>query len=948
MTFSIGQRWASHTETQLGLGIITQVDGRMIQISFPASGETRVYASDSAPLTRINYGQGDRIVNMNEESFTIDTVEEKNGLYIYQVTDEHGANTTLDEIDLSCFVQFTSPQQRLFNGQVDKNKAFDLRLKTLMLANEQQQSPVKGLIGNRTELLEHQIYIANEVAKRHAPRVLLADEVGLGKTIEAGMILHYQLQSGQASRILILVPDSLVHQWLVEMHRRFNLGFSIYSQERLNDNIEAGFDNPFDAEQLILCPLSLLTENTDYAQFACESHWDVVVVDEAHHLLWSEANSSLEYKVVESLAANCEGLLLLTATPEQIGLEGHFARLRLLDPDRFHSLDQFKDEQSQYANINKWVTALQRDGLTEQLKTQFNGLVDEQTLASNDSSLIIEQLLDRHGTGRVFFRNTRSAVKGFPQRLPHFYPLELPEEYKSIDDEATATSERLYPERRFGGDDWLTIDPRVQWLVDTLKTHKKEKVLVICHHASTALTLDHYLNQKVGIRSTAFYEGLSLIERDRAAAYFAEGSDDIESWSMGAQVLICSEIGSEGRNFQFAHHLVLFDLPYNPDLLEQRIGRLDRIGQKQDIEIHVPYLQHSAQAVICDFYHRGMKLFQRSCSVAVTIFEAFQKEIDQYILSPQQLVADARSFEVLLTKAHQQTESKLTEMQAGRDKLIELNSCKPAEAQALIANIEANENSQKLEEYMEEIFDHFAIESEYHSENSLVIHATDRTQLQLPGIKDEGNTITFRRDKAVVREDMDFLSWEHPMVREAMEVVYKNELGNATLATISVKGLPQGALLLEAVYAINTIAEKELQLHRYLPLSPTRYVLTQQHKDFASVLTQDKLSALCKPLPAKIIPAVIAQTKSAVLDMINHSDALALNASKALQAEAKNKVEADLGNELNRLIALKTINPSIRDDEIMFLKEKYQLCLEYIERTTLSLNAVRIIINQPK
>jgi len=140
---------------------------------------------------------------MDEERFTIRQVNEQSGLYVYDVTDEHGNNTTIDEIDLSCFVQFTSPQQRLFNGQVDKNKAFDLRLKTLLLAQKQEQSPVRGLIGNRTELLAHQIYIANEVAKRHAPRVLLADEVGLGKTIEAGMILHYQLQSGQASRVLM-------------------------------------------------------------------------------------------------------------------------------------------------------------------------------------------------------------------------------------------------------------------------------------------------------------------------------------------------------------------------------------------------------------------------------------------------------------------------------------------------------------------------------------------------------------------------------------------------------------------------------------------------------------------------------------------------------------------------------------------------------------------------
>ena len=105
--------------------------------------------------------------------------------------------------------------------------------------------------------------------------------------------------------------------------------------------------------------------------------------------------------------------------------------------------------------------------------------------------------------------------------------------------------------------------------------------MLICSQAETAQALELYLRVNKGIRSSVFHEGLSLVNRDRSAAYFADEEE-------GAQILICSEIGSEGRNFQFAHHLILFDLPLNPDLLEQRIGRLDRIGQKHTIQIHIP------------------------------------------------------------------------------------------------------------------------------------------------------------------------------------------------------------------------------------------------------------------------------------------------------------------------------------------------------------------------
>ena len=114
---------------------------------------------------------------------------------------------------------------------------------------------------------------------------------------------------------------------------------------------------------------------------------------------------------------------------------------------------------------------------------------------------------------------------------------------------------------------------------------------MICAHAQTAIDLENALRVKEGIRAAVFHEGLSIFERDRAAAYFAQEEDS-------AQVLLCSEIGSEGRNFQFAHHLVLFDLPNNPDLLEQRIGRLDRIGQTQTIRLHVPYFEDTAQQLL--------------------------------------------------------------------------------------------------------------------------------------------------------------------------------------------------------------------------------------------------------------------------------------------------------------------------------------------------------------
>src|SRR5690606_23906501 len=185
----------------------------------------------------------------------------------------------------------------------------------------------------------------------------------------------------------------------------------------------------------------------------------------------------------------------------------------------------------------------------------------------------VRELLDQHGTGRILFRNTRRQLTGFPRRVLNPWPL------TKIGSEDIVSKGKISSDP-ISEDDLLGNDPRVQWLADWLtgpdSKNREGKTLLICAHDALAVALEKHLRLKVGVRSTVFHRHMSLLERDRAAAYFAAEENS-------AQILVCSEIGSEGRNFQFCRHLVLFDLPINPDLLEQRIGRLDRIGQRHDV-----------------------------------------------------------------------------------------------------------------------------------------------------------------------------------------------------------------------------------------------------------------------------------------------------------------------------------------------------------------------------
>ncbi|WP_257253201.1 RNA polymerase-associated protein RapA, partial [Endozoicomonas sp. SESOKO3] len=362
-SFVPGQRWISDTETEQGLGTVLTFDSRMVTLLFTTTGETRLYSINNCPLSRVQFNPGDKIESHEGWTMTVTEVIEENGLLHYKGLLPNGKPGELPESELGNFIHFNKPQDRMLAGQIDQNSNFSLRYKTLLNNCRLLSAPVRGLLGARTSLIPHQLHIAREVSGRHAPRVMLADEVGMGKTIEAGLILHQQLITERASRVLILVPETLQHQWLVEMLRRFNLHFGLFDEERCRA-IED--ENPFNTEQLILCSLDFLSQYENRFQQVLEADWDLLIVDEAHHLVWSEEDPSREYQVVETLSSQIPGLLLLTATPEQMGPESHFARLRLLDPDRFHDLETYQKEEKSYEPVAEAVQELlENDHLPE-------------------------------------------------------------------------------------------------------------------------------------------------------------------------------------------------------------------------------------------------------------------------------------------------------------------------------------------------------------------------------------------------------------------------------------------------------------------------------------------------------------------------------------------------------------------------------------------------------
>lgn len=961
--FIAGQRWISSTELEKGLGTVLQSDFRTVTILYPATGESRTYAKDSAPLTRVLFSKGDEVRNQEGQPCKVESVKQTNGLVTYIGHNGRGEIIELHETDLDNHMQLNRPTDRLYGGIIDQDKWFDLRYQTLKHVNRLAHSDLHGLNGCRTALIPHQLFIAHEVANRFAPRVMLADEVGLGKTIEAGLILHHQLLTGRARRVLIVVPETLVHQWLVEMIRRFNLKFSIFDEERcLALEESADFENPFHAEQLILCSLEFLVNQPVRFQQSLAGEWDILVVDEAHHLQWSPGQVSPEYELVEKLSQITKGVLLLTATPEQLGKESHFARLRLLDADRFSDFESFVKEEAGYEPIAQAVEELLSGATLSEKSHQTlistigegdnRELLDE--LTADDSSdaqksrarqALTEHLLDRHGTGRILFRNTRAAVKGFPERKITLYKLPLPSHYSDClqafqHSEISEPQLLLCPELLYqaaGSDDqtpWTEIDPRVDWLEAQLKKLLPEKVLVITASAETALDIAQVLRVGSGIHAAVFHEGLSIIERDRAAAFFADSTE-------GTQVLICSEIGSEGRNFQFAHHLILFDLPLNPDLLEQRIGRLDRIGQRHTIEIHAPYLQNSAQEIMCRWYHEGLSAFEHTCPAGHNVFVQVESSLVEAL---HQIDAGIKGLDVLVATTRDIHETLIAKLHRGRDRLLEYNSCLPHVAASLKQQCLELDEQSELPAYLDLVFDCFGVDSEVHGANSFVIHPTEHNQVSLPDLTEDGMTITYERDSALANEDMQFLTWEHPMVDWAMETVQSSELGNTAFTAIKSDAVAPGTLLLECLFILKTVANDQLQSNRYLPPTMIRILVDQRGKEYSEIFTRDVIRQARIAVETEVTQKIVRSQITAIRALVGVAEKQALVQAPDILQAAHQQTKQTLQKEINRLKALRLVNPNVRDEEISFFETQWRILDEVLDSAVPRLDALRVIV----
>ncbi len=888
-----GQRWVVETEPELGLGIINEIKNKRALLAFHNNSTTRQYSLDIAPLRRIVFKEGDKIRTRDGLEYCVDKIVENDRLITYVC-----GSKSIIESQLSDTMQLHTPLQLLLNAVPDNLQSFSLRQEAVALRKHSKSSKIRGFSGPRIDLIPHQMYIAHAICSRFVSRAFLADEVGLGKTIEACLILHNLLVRGRAHRALILVPAPLLHVWFVELLRKFNIK-SVILDERMYEERKSFNDiNPFLRDPIILTSIDfLLTNQEDFVTQVPKADWDMLILDEAHNVI----EGSEEFDLVQKIAKNCKDILFLTATPQQKGDKNYFALLRILDPHKYANYNHYLREAKTHIKIANILEDLQKDipiekSSIDELSSVFPKSRDVlEKIVSNSYKTklesLIEELLDRIGIGRALFRNTRVSVGGFPKRIVQFLPMKVNTQTTNqiVQEYHIDTTKNQTKKYQFKN------DPRVEYIIDFLQKNKKEKLLIICRTQEKVEALKKAFSKLVSIDISTFHEGLSIIQRDRNAAWFARED--------GSRVLICSEIGSEGRNFQFAHHLFLFDLPLNPELIEQRIGRVDRIGQKNDVSIHIPCIKNTPLEIIARWMHEGIGIFKDTNSAVYEVYTHFKEKLISLI---ELLIAGDKNWVESLNELIKKTKIKTGEvserLESGRDYLLEQNSFRPHITKGVVESIQKEDADVNLENFMTDFFEQNGVFNEPIGFRTYKLWGTGIEDDLISGISKKRPLITFDRSTALSREDIEFLTFDHPAVQSGIEMLLGSTSGTHTFAKWKNKGQVQ--LLLEANFILEAVAPPIFMVDRFLPPTPIKVIVNhkfeeqnQLYKSQAFKIEPEEcgnLEILDKP---NIKEAIIPK-------MYNSAETIAQDKAIAIINNATKNMKSTLNYEIKRIKAL--------------------------------------------
>ena len=754
-------RWPSAPGSPLG--VVLDHDDLRISVRFDGDDEVRVFNARAGVVERVELVGMVRRVSTG--SIGLLHAKATPVPPRWQVIFD-GRLVTVAEADLRPHV-LDDPRSRMLEGRLGSARRFSLAVTARRYEIEQLTNDLVSLGESRVDIKPHQVSVVHRVITNYPHRFLLCDEVGLGKTIEAGLILKELRARGTAVRCLVVVPPNLVGQWQFELKSKFNETFSVINRDTVKYLRAQGMaGNPFDVYDSAIVSSSWIT-GKEWARFAAEVSWDMVIVDEAHHARVRISGRRREetrlYKVVRELASpdafSKRAALFLTATPMQLESRELYSLIEILDPALFPTAEQFELHRAQMPGLSRLVHELTEYGfplpegdphvVVEQVASWLDRDVveAEQRLYAGPDSVarVCADLSARHLLSEVLIRNRKKIVGGFTPRQAHRWEVHLSAAERSaleavemfvrdgyaradrtnsqvvgfvmvifqklmassiqalrvslnkrrerlerssaapslnkrtkaaiadfeeglVQDEfvsallgkiAVADAEEATELKRLVEMlDAVPTDSKADTLVSQLQQLEQHdplaKVLLFTEFRETQEYLRHRL-EAIGWDVRLFHGQMKSAAKDAA----------VESFRTSAKpsILLSTEAGGEGRNFQFCHLLVNYDLPWNPMRIEQRIGRVDRIGQTNTVQVFNFWVEGTVEERVLDVLERRINIFEETVGGLDPILGDTERDLTKI------LKMGGEERDRALLRFEEQLERRLQEARAAEEKL---------------------------------------------------------------------------------------------------------------------------------------------------------------------------------------------------------------------------------------------------------------------------------------
>ncbi|MFX0154985.1 MAG: SNF2-related protein [Candidatus Hodarchaeota archaeon] len=868
----------------------------------------------------------------------------KDGVISYEFLMENGKVSQIFENEI--YSKYETPIKSLISKQLlDPTKNFLVKYWANLFYSYYKSYQIKCITNSRLSLMPHQINVTHRLSEEHFPRIILADEVGLGKTIEAGIYIKEMMARDLAERILIIVPASLVKQWQFEMQNKFNISFTIYDGKKVKELKRKGsyrhleiFQNPFYYDNLIICSLQF-ARNRKYIELLSGISWDIVIFDEAHHIRRYLINATtgnyretLNYELARNLSTKSESMLLLTATPLQLYSFELFSLIELIHPEIFENFSDFEHFRKNMPFINLLTTNLNNleklnnfevkntikllkdlryieknkniDEILSKLKDDsfklnlLNKIAEDHTLSkflirNRKKNVFAEDVLNKRIVNTIMVNPTREELevyneirlylakiynssiskenvgigfvittlqklltsskyaflKSLERRLdqidsyknilldtdiikkgnPEYYESELEDQYLDIDETFNKTEKEKKDEEIdllnqekilkefYNKLKALPYDSKSDKLLELLEKiytqNPNEKIIIFTQFVDTLNHLKNLIeNLNHQFRVELFYGGLDSIQKDEAVERFRN--------SKKFSILISTEIGGEGRNFQFCRILINYDLPWNPMKLEQRIGRLDRIGQEsQEIYIYNFFLEGTVETDVLHALIKRINLFEESIGILEPIIGRVEKDFKGVIFAEEDGKKRKKLNEFYRTLDDEIRKAKEIEMQLD-DLMIDKRSFQMEGLVSSLAScidvklthnelyllmkyfFDLNDKQygvlEDIQDNLEDITTDFNFQSKIKIKEKLLNKLKYRLLNEYRG--------TFNLEIARKREEIDFFALGHPLINSILDFIINDEFQG----TFSILNLKKSELIKK--FNLDLTQENELYL----------------------------------------------------------------------------------------------------------------------------------------